>query len=101
MASIVADASGRHLMWDERVIRVHTILDQMVLCETLQAGCGSDALRDEESDRGGELVPLLGRPANEVLEQRRKGRLFERFLKILVSGGRMSGILPVGGRLAF
>jgi hypothetical protein len=62
-----------------------TVLDQVVLGQTLEARCVGEALGDEEAGCEGELVLLGGRPAVDVLEETREGGFLEGLLKIFVS----------------
>lgn len=62
-----------------------TILDEMVLRQTLQAARACKTLCKEEADRDGELLPLSDRPSIHVLQQVRQRVLFKRSLEVLVS----------------
>ena len=68
--------------------RSRTILDEVVLGQTLQASAADEALGEEETGGQGELLALLLGPAMDVLEDGGERRLFEGLLEIFVSASR-------------
>lgn len=50
-----------------------TVLDQMILGQTLQTRSTREALRDQQPSRHRELVFLRRRPAMHVLQERGEG----------------------------
>jgi len=79
-----------------------TIFDEVVLRQTLQAGGACESLREEETNGGSESVPPIGLPPVDVLQERRKRAVLQRFLEVFVSdyGVCHSSFLrtmPVGG----
>lgn len=71
-------------VWLAERMKERTILDEMVLRQTLQATGAREALGHHDPNGGGDFVPLGVRPAVHVLQQvRQRGRL-ERFFEILV-----------------
>jgi hypothetical protein len=65
--------------------REGTIFDEVVLCQTLEAGGTCKALCEKESDCRGKSFPLLCLPLVDILQECRKRVLFKRLLEILVS----------------
>jgi hypothetical protein len=62
-----------------------TVLDKMVLGQTLETAGGGESLRHQYANGDRYLILLGGRPSVDVLQKSREGGLFKRFLKILVS----------------
>lgn len=75
--------------------RASTILDKVVLCQTLQT-CGTcKALCDKKSDCGGKSFPLLCLPLVDVLQEGWKRVLLEGLLEVFVSDSfRVSPEIP-------
>lgn len=75
--------------------RTVTILDKVVLRQTLQT-CGTcKALCDKQSDCGGKSFPLLCLPLVDVLQEGRKRVLLEGLLEVFVSDSlRVSPEIP-------
>lgn len=61
-----------------------TILDEMVLGKVLEAVRGDQALREDKSNGDGQFILLVRWPAIDILQNRRRCRLFERLLEVLV-----------------
>lgn len=62
-----------------------TVLDKMVLGQTLKTTGSDESLRHQYADSDRYLILLGGRPSVNVLQKSREGGLFQRFLKILIS----------------
>ena len=66
--------------------REQTILDEMILRQTLQAARTGETLSEEKARGCGYFIPLGFGPSVHILQQVGKRRVFQRTLKVLVSG---------------